>query len=192
MTSNNSETENKEFNVGDSVYWAKAETRLVHKPCPVCFGKRRVTVILGNDEQVSVECDYCGKGWENARGYVESYDWVPGVQQITLDKKTVEEVNGERNVEYRYGGYVLRDEDIFSTTTEANDRIKEKIIERDRAEAEKIERTKDDKTKSFGWLVGYHRREKKRAEQQVEYHGKKVISMGKLARKPKVKAGEEA
>lgn len=172
----------KEYNVGDLVYWAKADIQHIRVKCPVCFGKRVVTLIMGNDEQVVLECDYCGKGCDNAPGYIDEWEWTPGVQEIKIDKKIVEEVNGERDIEYRYVNYILRHDDIFSTVGEAEERIKEKIVIHEQEEAERMERIKDVKNKSYAWLVGYHRRQAKEAQKDLEYHSGKVVSMGKLAK----------
>lgn len=175
----------KEYNVGDLVWWAKADTQQVKNECPVCFGKCHVIVVLGNDEQVEVECDYCGKGYERPKGFLLEYEWIPGIQKIHISAKEVKDSYGGHQVEYRYGGYILKDTDIFDTEAEANIRIQEKIAEHIKEQEARSEHGKEFSTKSYSWHAGYHRKEKKRAEAAVEYHGKKAISMGKLARTAK-------
>jgi len=64
------------FKIGDVVYFASAGQRQVDIPCPVCFGKREVTLILGNGDSVELPCDYCGKGYDGPRGYVLEYEYA--------------------------------------------------------------------------------------------------------------------
>ncbi len=172
----------KEYNVGDVVWWAKAGTQQVRRQCPVCLGSLYVIVILGDGEQVRAACDYCGKGYEGPKGYMLEWEWTSGVQKIHISSKQINDDQEGHHVEYRYGDYVLRYDDIFDTEYEANDAIAKKIVEHLKEQEDKLQHSKEFSTKSYAWHVGYHRREKKRAEQAVEYHSSKVISMGKLAR----------
>ena len=69
------------YNVGDIVFYASNDSREERIPCPVCFGKLQVIVILGNGTEVLVDCGYCGKGYEGPKGYVTKYVREPRVDQ---------------------------------------------------------------------------------------------------------------
>ena len=57
--------------VGDCLWWAVVEKHAqVEIPCPVCYGKRKVNLILGNGDVVALPCTYCSPGYESPRGTV--------------------------------------------------------------------------------------------------------------------------
>ena len=90
----------KEFNVGDKVWWAKYQNQIVKKVCPICDGKLKVTVILGNGDHVETDCTYCERGFRKY-GYVEEYEYVAAVEQVEITHKEVSEGANGRTVEYR-------------------------------------------------------------------------------------------
>ncbi len=179
--------ENKEHNVGEVAWWATCGSKSIREVCPICSGNRVVGVILGNGEQVQVDCDYCGKGYEIARGYVEDrYEWVSDAKQITIDGKEITEGDKGRKVEYRYNNYHIDENRIFSTKEEAEACVVEMIAQHDREETEKIERRKEYANKSYAWHVGYHRRCAAKAKKDLEYHESKVVAMKKLSKDKEV------
>ncbi len=172
-----------EFSVGDKVWWAKCQNECKIEPCPICFGKCVVTLILGNDERVQTPCDYCGKGWERARGYVqENYVWSSDAQEIVIDGKEVKEHNGVREVEYRYCSYILRPTNTFKTKEEAEGRVLGLVAEHEAEDKRRTEYTKEQGKKSYAWHVGYHKRCAARARKDLEYHEKKAITMKILSK----------
>lgn len=186
----------KEYNVGDVVWWATYERHAIREDCPVCFAKRRVQVILGNDEIIEVDCDYCGKGWERARGFIEEiYDYESKVRQTTVDKKEVTEGSEGRECRYQThhmgGNYTLDAEDIFDTKEEADARLVEKIAKANAEEAKRIASHKEHSNKSYGWHVGYHRNRATRARKDLEYHEAKASAMKKLAKPTPLTANRE-
>lgn len=173
----------KEYNIGDIVWWATGGIREVTHSCPVCYGNRYVTVVLGNDEQVQTPCDYCGKGYEGAKGYVIEREWTAEVKQIVLDGKEVTENADGRKVEYRYGHHILHDGIIWDTHEEAQ-QARLKIAEQHHLdEMERLQRGKENNVKSYSWHVGYHQRQLKEAERQAEYHKTKITFMKEKAKK---------
>lgn len=172
----------KEFNVGDVVWWAKCGRNDVSITCPVCIGKRKVVVILGDGEQVETDCDYCGKGYEGARGVVTEYQWVAAIEQVSIDKKEVNESEKGRSVEYRHGYHCLDSTNVFDTKEGAEARVEEMIETHNKEESDRIARGKYNNLKSYSWHVGYHQRELKRAQHDMEYHSKKIVAMKLLAK----------
>lgn len=86
----------KKYKIGDRVWWARCGTREVAHDCPICFRKKRVILILGDDSEVEVECDFCGKGYEGPKGYILEYQWVATPEEVRIDGLNIEENNGGR------------------------------------------------------------------------------------------------
>ena len=167
------------YKIGDTVYVANCGHRQIDIPCPVCFGKIRVTLILGNGESVSLPCDYCGKGFDGPRGYVSEYDYVAEAAARTITAANITLTDTGEKVEYRSGSsfsyYTLKEEDCYSTFEEASATavaVKEKMIEEQNTRAEYI---KEDIKKSFSWNAGYHLREAKRNRREIEYHERMAV-----------------
>ena len=165
----------KQYKVGDVVWWAMIERyKQVTKPCPICFGNKEVTLILGNKEQVILPCNYCRSGYDDPSGTIIEHEWHGVPKQITIDGMEVQ-INslGEKR-EYHSGSptshYILTDDDIFDTEEEALKKceaIKQKVENEERTRAEYI---KKDKVKSFSWNAGYHLREATRLEKDAARH----------------------
>jgi hypothetical protein len=72
------------FNIGDTYYLAHHNPIQRSVPCPTCYGNKVVTLILGNGEEVMVQCECCGKGYEGPRGYIMEYVYEPYASQFTI------------------------------------------------------------------------------------------------------------
>jgi hypothetical protein len=164
----------KEYNIGDKVYWAVYDRKDTIKPCPVCFGKKVVIVILGNDEKVETPCNYCEKGFESSTGYVKEYEWVSKVELVGITAKEVKENSEGRFIEYRYGHYCLDSKDIFDTPEQAEIRVAEKIKEKEIEENQRYQSIKNNKLMSLSWSIGYHQKRVRDAEKEIKYHSEKV------------------
>lgn len=143
------EEERKEYNVGDKMWWAKYERQEVKKTCPICFGKMRVRVILGDDSQIETDCTYCERGYKKY-GYITEYEYVSAVEQVEITHKEVNEDENGRNIEYRYGEWRLTLDNAFDTKEEAEEKLKEKIV---KAKQEDLERTEYSKNKNPRCLI---------------------------------------
>lgn len=167
-------TKIKQYKVGDEVWYARYDKIGVKKPCPVCYGEKEVTLILGNKEQVKIPCDYCGKGWDEPRGYVTVYEYVAKAQHLIITG--IESKQGSIGEEIRYysGGRYFSNGDLFDTETEAQARCTEKAQEAEREEWATAERLKKNHYKSYAWNAGYHLREANDCRKQAEYHEKKA------------------
>lgn len=181
-----------DIKVGDHLWWARWERQAQHsRPCPVCYGKREVTLILGNGDTVTTPCDYCGKGFEGPRGVVKEYGPLAAAEPVTISSVTATETADGTEYEYRArssecSSWVPVAADLFRTEAEALVRAEEK------AEAERVRMEqstaylKHEAHKSISWHVGYHLREAKRHRREAEYHE----NMAKLC-KAKAEDGEE-
>ena len=175
-----------EKNIGDKVWWATCENKTVEIDCPVCFGKKEVTLILGNGEQVKTDCDYCGRGFEPAKGYTQEYQMVSGVKEIEITGKEIKENAEGRHVEYRYQNYCLDNFNIFETKEMAENRVKELIKEYDAFELRRIAHTKKSNQTHYSWTVGYYKKQIKDAQKNLDYYSQKLTTVSPpLAQSPK-------
>jgi len=176
--------------VGDRLWWARWERHSQQpEPCPVCYGKLEVTVILGNGDTVTTPCDFCGKGYDGPKGYVNEYGPLATAELVTISSVTATETEAGTDYEYRVrisdnSWYMPEAEDLFATEAEALTRAEEKA-EAERARLEKSsEYLKHKAHKSFSWHAGYHLREAKHNRRQAEYHERMAVLC-------KAKSGEE-
>lgn len=157
-----------DFNVGALIWRPSFGTTQVRKPCPVCFGKLRVTVILGDDSLVDTPCDYCGKGWEGPKGYELVYESTARADaDVVREVRVTTDENGQR-AEYRLSsGHVTSR--VFATKDEA---LASAEAQQRQHEAEQEERRKAGKeysAKSYSWHVGYYARKIKDARRDIAY-----------------------
>jgi hypothetical protein len=165
----------KQYNVGDKVWYARVGMREVSMPCPVCYGKLAVTLILGNDNTVVLPCTFCAPGYSEPSGTITEYEWKaePEEQAITGVNITINGNKEER--EYRSNSYILYSEDVFSAREEALVRCEERIKQHEIEESTRVEHLKANAKKSFSWNAGYHLRQVKDHKKQMEYHERKAI-----------------
>jgi len=163
------------FDVEDEAWWAKTGVSAVTKTCPVCYGEREVTLILGNGDRVRLPCSYCGTGFDAPRGFVTEHDYVAEPQMVIITGVTSYD-NGEAvEYEYRVGAYVPKGDDLFDNRDDALSRCQEIAERRKRDEEKKVEYIKYDKKKSFAWNAGYHMRCVKKAHKDIEYHERMAV-----------------
>ena len=160
------------FGIGDEVWSAQFSRGIpVRVTCPVCYGKRNVTLILGNGDSVELPCDYCGKGNLGVpTGYDTEYQTINDPEQIIIEGINVEIRGSGEKVEYRAGHRIYYDENLFSTREEAVLRSDELRKEYEESEKKRADYIKADVKKSFAWNAGYHLRNIKQYEKQIEYH----------------------
>jgi len=169
----------KRFNVGDLVWVAHFNpNQPIRIPCGVCFGQKKVTLILGNGDHVELPCEYCANGFESPRGYEEEYHPVSESQQIRIDSIHIQCWKDKEVVEYHQGSsgcyYSYPEDKVFGTKEEADIKSKE-LMEEWLAERQRSSNyIKSEKKKSFAWNAGYHMREVKRLEKQIEIHKEKA------------------
>lgn len=163
----------KEFNVGDKVWWAKYERQEVKKTCPICFGKKRVRVILGDESQIETDCTFCEVGFQTY-GWITEYEYIPAVKQVEITHKEVNEGVDGRNVEYRHSNWCLTLDNAFDTKEEAEEKLKEKIAKAEQEDLERTEYHKNKNPRKYSWDVGYYQREKRNALKTIERCDRKI------------------
>ena len=158
------------FQIGDAVYHARTKTRPVYLQCTECMGKKFLTVILGDDSQVTIECDCCKRGWMGAQGSHEVYEHY---EEVELGEIIGVELRGGI-FEYRvYAGpqssWVLEEDKVFAREADAKTRAEELAKERT-AEAAKTNCRKHNSDRSWAWNVRYHRKAIQDAQQSLAQH----------------------
>lgn len=183
------------YKKGDVVWWAHCGTMEVTETCPVCFGKYVVHVILGNDEDVTVPCNYCGHGYEGPKGYIKDYKYIAEPKQVAITAIRIEQNDDELKVEYYtqqsvpiesgVGTYniVLYPEFVFSMEAEALQKCTEVAKEHNDNLFSKPESVKKDNLKSYTWNAGYHMRKAKKCKEEIAYHEKQAQTCKERAKK---------
>lgn len=155
------------FNIGDEVFHVQSSMNYCVKvPCTLCFGKLRVTVILGNEERVDTECQHCAHGIDPPSG--QSITWRPHAHIIRgLISGVIHEYDGWR---YQVEGCSAREDELFSTREEAVPVMETKLKE----ETERKEVYERDHfitaTKKQVWSAGYHRNRIADCERSMNWH----------------------
>lgn len=165
------------FDVGDTVYYAEAESVHKHIICPDCAGKKYLTVILGDGEQVTIDCVTCKRGYEPSMGVISTWEYKGMVKQSIVAGLEVRgnkieylvDVSGDINGCYS----CRRKEDVFATYEEAEKRV-DVLVKQHQAEEQKRLMSKDKPRHSWAWNATYHRREMKRSLKDAEYHKMKI------------------
>jgi len=166
-------SDNAQFGLGDTVWIAECGNQQVEKVCPVCFGTLRVTLRLGNGDELELPCDYCGMGYDGPQGHVLEYEWTEGARQATITR--VRENHDTRGIERElYASSWEVTDRAFATEKEAlakSAELKAQNEERQRTCAEHIKKSVN---KSFSWNAGYHIREAKRCRREAAQHDERA------------------
>jgi len=168
----------KEFKVGDTIYVSHFRQRDVEIDCPVCFRKKIVTLTLGNGDFVELPCEYCKSGYEGPRGYVKENRVNANVESLVITEIQISLTDKGKEVDYCCGCHLYHQNDVFNNKKDALKESERKAIEHNLEQETKAELAKSKPDKSYSWNAGYHMREVKKAQKQVEYHTK----MAKICR----------
>ncbi|MFA7176143.1 MAG: hypothetical protein WC114_02750 [Smithellaceae bacterium] len=172
------------FNVGDTVWLAKCRTEQVSVQCPVCFGTRQVTIILGDGTHVELACGYCGH--ERPSGVVREYKYLTDPECKIVESVYVEQKADGESVRYGfYGGWNGDQHNVFATKEEAQVACDAQAVKHEGDWRANQERIKADQNKTYAWNAGYHMREAKEHERQLEYHRNAAKVCKERAKKPK-------
>ncbi len=175
----------KTYNIEDKVWHATWTSIDEPVTCPECFGKLYLTVILGDDSQVTIACAGCASGYDPPKGYVTYYKASAEVELVTIDRV---EIN-PTYIEYAFNKvgctcHIARDTDLFATKEEAQIRAKQLEKEHNKQELAKIHR-KEKNHRDWSWHVHYYRRQIRDAEKTIEYATKQLDAAKLHAKKGK-------
>lgn len=176
------------YKMGDTVWFASANSSQKSEPCPDCFGKRYLTVIKGDGEQVTIDCAGCASGYDPPKGFVTYWKWAVDVELVTIDRVEIT----PKGVTYGFSGfrgrYSADEERLFNTKEEATAKAQLISEEHNAEEIAKIHR-KEKHNHTWSWNACYHRRCIKDAEKQLAYHTEKLNVAKEKARDKTNKEG---
>ena len=164
----------KTYNIGDKVWYAGRKNTLERVTCPECFGKKYLTVILGDDSKVTIDCAGCASGYDPPKGYVEYYKQTYDVRQITIDGVEMD----RKSIQYKYDDFgshcrIAYNIELFDTKEAAEIRAKELAEEHNKQELERIHR-KEKNNRAWAWHIHYYRRMIRDAKETIERAEKKL------------------
>jgi predicted RNA-binding Zn-ribbon protein involved in translation (DUF1610 family) len=159
------------YAIGQQVWWARFEPTETSVECPDCGGSGYIRCIMGDDTEVTVDCENCKVGYDQfSRGRITTYKRRPLAVQTTI---TGMDVRADKT-EYRVPkSYIVEENRLFETEAEA---LAEAQKLADDATQEELNRiaTKEKNTRSWSWNATYHRKQIRHAQDQIEYHTKKL------------------
>lgn len=176
------------YAIGQDVWIASCGVETKSIVCPDCLGKRFLTVIMGDDSSVTVECTGCREGYAGCVGKVKTYEYGASAKKITIGGMSIR--NG--TVEYFFncssGSYnTVEEKDVFDNEASANESAKIQLIAHEESEKDRLHRRPKD---HHGWAFNatYHRSCLKRCESElakvkrdIEYHRKQLSQREVLA-----------
>jgi len=164
-----------EFKVGDKVYVSKFGVIEYSVKCPVCFGKRVVTLILGDDSAVELECDYCKNGiGTKSSGYRKKLKREAGTDYVLITEVRIKKTHAKEETEYMSNNYIYYSKDVFAEEAKALAASTKRAELYNIDQRTKAEFIKANAFKSYSWNAGYHMNAVKDAEEKLTYHSEKA------------------
>lgn len=158
------------YKIGDRLWLARYGSTEVKKPCPICFGKKTVVLILGNDEQASLPCQMCVRGYSDLEGFIIESEYRAETKIIAVERlESQTDANGEIT-RYISGNYVFDEDHLFENRKDAEVKSLELKEQAEKDQMTRTELVKANIRKSFSWNAGYHIAAAKKSREQAEYH----------------------
>ncbi len=159
------------YKIGQEVWWARYESTAASIECPDCAGKGFISVTMGDEEVVTVDCQNCRIGYEAfSRGRVKTHARTGYAQKTVIKGMNVSETKVEYHIPQ---SYTVLEGMLFDTHDEALAAATVLAEEANAMEHDKIQGKEKD-TKSWAWNATYHRGCIRRAKKDIEYHTKKL------------------
>jgi len=169
--------------LGDNVWVASIERYTESILCLECFGKKSLTVILGDDSRVEIPCVGCACGYDPPTGFMSHAQYKPDVRRETIIRIEVE----PDKIEYlTQNSHLFKDSEVFDTEEEAEKRAIILMNEHNEEEKKRMY-CKERPSRTWAWNVHYHRKQIRDAEKTIAYASEK-LGIAKL--KAKEKQGE--
>ena len=169
------------YNLGDKVWWAWGTRKEEWVQCPECFGLKYLTVILGNQSEVTIECEGCKRGYLGSLGNVSYWKQTAEAKLVTINRI---EINRDGETEYgTTESYCVKENDLFSVGERELAEIRAlELTNQHNIEEENKIKNKVKQSRSWSWHVHYHRERIRTAEKDIEYH-KKCLAYAKTLSK---------
>ena len=112
--------------IGDKVWHASCKSTKERVTCPECFGKKYLTVILGDDSQVTIDCAGCASGYDPPRGYINYWKQYVDVSLVIIERVEINPDYVEYGINRTDCSYrIVKATDVFLTKKEAEIRAQE-------------------------------------------------------------------
>ena len=168
-----------QFTLGDKAWGIRATKDQVRVTCPDCLGKKALTVILGDDSQVSIDCDCCK--WPGPhQGTVADYIWQGQIVQVTIEGVGQ---SLKAAIQYSTHPWCQQEYGLFHTEEDAQAGLQLARTEHEAREKHKLE-SKDKPHKSWAFHVQYHRSQVERAKKDLAYATAKLSVAQAKSRTP--------
>lgn len=155
------------FNLGDTVFYVEANSHSgFYRPCEMCFGKKKVTIIIGNGEQIDSECGFCKRGVDPPSGQCHDWDARSEICEGTITGIELE----YSTPTYRVHGRSLRNYALFSSREEAEPLMQARLKEVQEQRRDWFKSSFVNAKSSQIWSTGYHRNQIKSHERNIEWH----------------------
>ena len=177
------------YKIGDIVWVGNVSTEAKQIPCPVCFAKKVVTLILGDDSHVELDCKFCQRGFGDATGYIPStYYFVGSAIQKTITGVDTRQDNHETKITYWFGGIGYDKRKIADTKEDAIAKAEVEAIESNLRATIATEERKHHEHKTYSWNAGYYLQRAESSLKDHEAYTKKAKFMQSKARPRKSNA----
>ena len=184
------------YAIGDPIIYIQHSYEATREVCDQCFGKKFLTVILGNDEHVTIECQNCleraGSGYygfeKTPSGYTNHRmgKWVARHGNVTGMSKAWGTEAEEYPVQYAIHG----DQPSGSLIHESLDSAQLEVDRLNKAADEfeagtnknKDNRSHNGESQSWAWQARYNRNQIKEAIKDIAYASERIKIANKYRR----------
>ena len=167
------------YEIGQEVWWARFDTTETSIECPDCAGAGHIRCIMGNGQEVTVDCQNCQVGYETfSRGRIRTHERTPRAEKTKITGIDVTPTKTEYRVP---ASYIVQEDRLWETEEAALEMAQILADEASHQELKQIARKEKD-TKSWSWNATYHRRCISRAQKDIEYHTRKLDVAGEKAK----------
>lgn len=170
------------FALGQIVWYASASPHgLVEVPCPVCFGKLEVQLVLGNGETQGIACNACERGYSGPTGVLHERAAVSYIKSGPITGMSMR----DGKMRYEVNGWGC--DEIFATEAEAEARREVLHVQAEKEASSINEHCLSRDKKKLTWSVSYHQSCIRDQEKKILWHYEKLrLSREKeLAKKAK-------
>lgn len=172
--SKNGKREMKKYKVGDTIWVASFRGESREHKCPVCFGKKEVSLILGDDTKVALPCHFCSRGLTSPSGTITEWEYVAKAELRIIDETRTNETKSGTVKEYLSDNRLFYDYNVFDTKEEAIAHSKIQQQEFEKEQETKAEYIKKDSYKSYSWNAGYWLTQIKNAKADIKRYKKQI------------------
>lgn len=152
--------------IGQTVYWIESNTHFAKSiPCPMCFGKRFVTIILGDDSRTEIECGMCTHGLDRPSGFSKTWD-----AEASIYSGVITGISTREGIKYEVGHRTIYAHECFNSEKDAEPARDVALKEAQDRRAKWQEDNFVNCKKKQIWSAGYHRERIKDAERNIEWH----------------------